>query len=76
MLLLILAFFLVKIGSEKPDPIAYQVMLQALELPAKEVIFVDDRLENIEAAQRLGLDAILFESTEQMRQELQQRAVL
>ena len=62
-----------EIGIEKPDSKAYELLLQKLNLPAKEVIFIDDLYENVEAANRLGIDAILFESSEQLRQELEKK---
>jgi putative hydrolase of the HAD superfamily len=65
-----------EIGSEKPDLEAYEILLKELSLPAKEVVFIDDRFENIEAAQKLGIDAILFESVEQIRGELERRGAL
>lgn len=64
------------IGMEKPDPRAYELLLKELHLPATEVIFIDDRQENIEAAKKLGLDAILFESEPQLRKELAKRGLL
>lgn len=65
-----------KIGIEKPDLRAYELLLTKLNLPAKDVIFIDDRLENIESAKVIGLDAILFESEQQLRNELRKRGVL
>ena len=64
-----------EIGVEKPDQKAYWYLLKKLEIPAEEVVFIDDRLENIEAAKQVGLDAILFESEERLREELSQRGV-
>jgi len=65
-----------EIDAEKPNPKAYQVALDALKTPAHEVVFIDDRPENIEAAKQMGLDAILFESTAQIRKELSKRNLL
>ncbi len=65
-----------EIGIEKPDLKAYELLLTKLNLQAKEVIFVDDRPENIESAKTIGLDAILFESEQQLRNELSRRGVL
>lgn len=65
-----------EIGIEKPDLKAYELMLTKLNLQAKEVIFVDDRPENIESAKAIGLDAILFESEQQLRNELNRRGIL
>lgn len=65
-----------EIGIEKPDLKAYELLLTELNLPAKEVIFIDDRPENIEAAKAVGLDAILFQSEQQLREELSKREVI
>jgi epoxide hydrolase-like predicted phosphatase len=65
-----------EIGVEKPDPKAYEVLLAKLDLPAKEVVFIDDRLENVEAAKKIGIDALLFESPQQLRKELLKRELL
>lgn len=65
-----------EIGLEKPDPKIYDVLLKKMNLPAKEIVFIDDRIENIEAAQKLGFDAILFTSQEQLQKELAMRGLL
>lgn len=65
-----------EIGVEKPDPKAYEILLCRLNLPAKDVVFIDDRPENIDAAKKVGLDAILFESEDQLRAELEKRGTL
>lgn len=65
-----------EMGLEKPDPKAYETLLKAIELPAKEIVFIDDKLENVEAAKKLGIDAILFESSRQVREELSKRDLL
>jgi HAD superfamily hydrolase (TIGR01509 family) len=65
-----------EIGVEKPDPKAYECLLTNLNLPAQEILFIDDRLENVEAARKMGIDALLFESLQQLRQELIKRQLL
>lgn len=65
-----------EIGIDKPDPKAYEILLTHLNLPAQEVVFIDDKLENIEAAKKIGIDGILFENEQQLRAELNQRGVL
>lgn len=64
------------IGVEKPSPEAYKKMLEILELHADEVFFVDDKEENVAAAKALGIDAVRFESLNQIKQELQKRKFL
>lgn len=65
-----------EIGVEKPDPKAYQILLDKLELPARKILFIDDSPENVESARNIGIDAILFVSTEQLREELSKRDLL
>lgn len=56
-----------EIGLEKPDPKIYEFLLKTMALPATSIVFIDDRIENIEAAQKLGFDAILFTSQNQLQ---------
>ena len=45
----------------KPDARAYALALAALQLPAGEVLFVDDQFRNIAGAVRAGLQTQLFD---------------
>ena len=54
-------------GNTKPDPAIYHHCLDALGCKAGQTLFFDDRLNNVEAAQSLGMEAHLFESVEQAR---------
>ncbi|KAM9998823.1 hypothetical protein ACTFIY_009608 [Dictyostelium cf. discoideum] len=71
-----LHLFSFEIGVKKPNPAAYQSLLQKIELPAKDIIFIDDTIENVVAAKEAGIDAIIFTSKEQVEKELQERDVL
>lgn len=60
-------------GAEKlmkPDPAIYQLALARFGLSAHEAIFVDDREENVAAAQALGIAAHRFRDTPGWRAEL------
>lgn len=48
-------------GILKPDPRAYALAVAALELPAGEVLFVDDLFRNIAGAVKAGLQTQLFD---------------
>ncbi|HEY1463956.1 MAG TPA: HAD family phosphatase [Terriglobales bacterium] len=48
----------------KPEPEIYQHCLNALQLPADEVLFLDDKQENIEAAVHAGIHCLLVDSIE------------
>jgi HAD superfamily hydrolase (TIGR01509 family) len=54
----------------KPMPGIYHHALAALGVKAEESIFVDDFIENIEAANALGMKAIHFRSAEQALQDV------
>jgi putative hydrolase of the HAD superfamily len=45
----------------KPDPKAYQLAIDALGVPAKEILFVDDQLRNIGGAIRVGMRTLHFD---------------
>ncbi|MGL4648121.1 MAG: HAD-IA family hydrolase, partial [Caldilineaceae bacterium] len=51
-----------EIGLEKPDPAAYRLALELLDVRAEDAIFVDDLAENVLAAQALGLAGIIHRS--------------
>ena len=60
----------------KPDPRIFRALLDRINRPASECLFIDDSEENITAAQTLGFEAIRFESSAQLRSELRQRGLL
>lgn len=45
----------------KPDPRAYQICLDALELEANECVFIDDQYRNIVGAQNIALNSVHFD---------------
>lgn len=48
-------------GILKPDPRAYEAVLEALALPASACVFVDDQMRNIRGAEAIGLPAVAFD---------------
>ena len=59
-----------EVGFAKPDLRIYQLVLERLQVPAQAAIFLDDVLENVEAARSVGLTGIHFRSVEQALTEL------
>lgn len=57
-------------GISKPDERIYLLMLERLGLRPEEVVFIDDKHANIEAARRLGLASIHFKTARQAIKEL------
>ena len=61
------------VGMRKPEPEIYTLTLERLGgVEASECVFVDDIAINCEAAAELGMTAVVFESTEQARVEIEQ----
>lgn len=58
-------------GLIKPDERIYHLVLERLEVGPEEVVFLDDRLVNVEAARRVGMNAIHFNNTAQALADLQ-----
>jgi putative hydrolase of the HAD superfamily len=52
------------LGIVKPNPEIYVAALDKLGLPASQVIFVDDRKTNTDAAEALGIRSIVFTDTQ------------
>jgi epoxide hydrolase-like predicted phosphatase len=48
------------VGVQKPAPAIYHLVLQRLGLAPAETLFVDDFIQNIEAAQALGMQTFHF----------------
>ncbi len=61
----------------KPDIRFYQFFLErnAIDLAKTNVIFIDDRIKNVIAAQKAGLIGILFVSPEQLKANLEELGV-
>ncbi|MFD1932078.1 HAD family hydrolase [Nonomuraea mangrovi] len=53
-------FYSARMRMTKPDPEIYLAVLDGLGAEPGEVTFVDDRLENIEAAERVGIVGVHF----------------
>ncbi len=59
-----------RVGASKPDPVIYRQALQACKVRAGEAVYVDDVAAYAEAARRLGMAAIVFQSPEQLQSDL------
>lgn len=61
-------FFSCYLRATKPDPAAYEAVLRSLDAEPAEVVFVDDRPANVEAARQLGIDAHLYTGPARIRE--------
>lgn len=55
------------LGARKPDRVFFDRLLDTVGADAHEVLFVDDREENVEAARAVGLRAHRFVSSAEVR---------
>jgi 2-haloacid dehalogenase len=60
----------------KPDPAIFRALLDRIQREPGECLLVDDSAPNVEAACKLGMDAIQFRSPEQLKAELAERKIL
>ena len=59
----------------KPDLEIYQYFLDKFSLSAKNCLFIDDRPENIAGCKAAGMDGIVFNSPDQLIEELKNRGI-
>jgi putative hydrolase of the HAD superfamily len=55
----------------KPNADIYEHLMDKYNLKAQECVFIDDRVENIEAAKALGMKGIVFDNFSQASSELE-----
>ncbi len=65
-----------EIGFRKPEYNAYQYVLDYLQLPPGEIIFLDDNHENILTAANIGMKTVRVNSFEQMVKELKRIGIM
>jgi putative hydrolase of the HAD superfamily len=53
------------VGSRKPERRIYEITLERLDVAAENALLIDDLEPNCQAAQKLGLRAVWFRTTEQ-----------
>ncbi|TFB11137.1 HAD family phosphatase [Candidatus Marinimicrobia bacterium MT.SAG.3] len=64
-----------EIGVMKPAVLAYEKLIAATSKSPLKLLFIDDRIENINAAKELGIDGIHYRSVENLRRELEKRNI-
>lgn len=60
----------------KPNPAFYHVLLKRFSITPRKALFIDDKVENIQGAENVGLNTIHFTSPEKLKQELEEKRVL
>lgn len=65
-----------EIGAMKPDAKIYEVAIERAGVAAEEILFADDREENVEGARAAGLDAHLFAGVDSFVDVLRRRELI
>jgi FMN phosphatase YigB (HAD superfamily) len=60
-------------GSIKPDLALYRNCLELLKAAPQDILYLDDRTENVEAAARLGINSVLFDTVEKTASRVESR---
>lgn len=69
------AVFSCDVEMIKPEPEIYQYILEQYDLNPSETVFLDDRKENCQGAEKQGIHAIQFKSFKQAAAELEKLGV-
>lgn len=59
-----------EIGSTKPNDNNYKTLLEKYELIPDETIFIDDKLENIKAANKFGIHGVQFTTLDEVKRKI------
>ncbi|MFD3166000.1 HAD family hydrolase [Herpetosiphon sp. NSE202] len=59
-----------RVGVAKPNPQAFELAVEALGVPMREIVFIDDKLRNVQAARAFGLPTVHFTTTAALIDEL------
>jgi putative hydrolase of the HAD superfamily len=60
-------------GSIKPELAIYRDCLELLKSAPQDILYLDDRAENVEAAARLGINSVLFDTVEKTALRVESR---
>ena len=60
-------------GSIKPDLAIYRSCFELLKTAPQDILYLDDRAENVEAAAGLGINSVLFDTVEKTASRVESR---
>jgi epoxide hydrolase-like predicted phosphatase len=63
--------FSFEVGTTKPDPRMYRVILEKLGVKPEEAVFTDDARHYCDAARQLGMEAIWYEDFPSFKKQLE-----
>jgi len=63
-------------GFVKPDLQIYRILIKKLNLLPENIVFIDDKKENVQSAQQLGMNALVFRNYDQLITDLKKASVI
>lgn len=60
-----------EVGLIKPEPAVFEHIMQKLNVEPDECIFTDDNPKHTDAASKLGIHSIVYESVSELKQEIE-----
>jgi len=63
-------------GVAKPDQEIYKIYCEKAGYKAEEVLFIDDREENVKGAIRFGMKGLLFENQEKLEKDMKEAEII
>lgn len=61
---------------QKPDPMFFELLVKKSGVKKDEIIFTDDSLKNVEAANRYGIKSFVFTNTKNLIEDLKNESVM
>jgi len=65
-----------EVGTIKPEPEIFEILLRKIGRPSNECLFIDDAIANIVQARKMGFATVHFQSPEQLDTELHKLQLL
>ncbi len=60
-----------EVGARKPEKKIYQKIFNYVDFKASEILFIDDKQENVIGAKELGISSLTYRSYKQLKRTLQ-----
>lgn len=64
-------FSAARLGIKKTDVETYKIIADKIDRKPEEILYIDDKQSNLDAAKEAGLVVILYKSNEQVKEEIQ-----
>ena len=65
-----------QLGVTKPAPAAFRAAAKLAGIPARKILFIDDRRENVESARKSGWRALPFRTVRELKADLRREHLL